>query len=354
MPRYINAICPVHLGEQVGNEALRPIFLDAVDRLPCDEDRRRALRSFIDFQLVGERTRRGSFSGWGKPAPYRDRASSYEALAEDAIEKLAAALKKSLPPGSRFDAVLSTSSTGNIMPALSYRMARALPEQIPADAMMVDLGNVGCTGSVKLLRLATELQSRLQNILVISVEGPSTLIDLQADTFDTWQGNCTFGDGAAALWISSTPQGERPIEILSIQGWQNAPEGFDLIKWRYRDYYGFHLADEKHFEAEVKRHVSTALEEVKDQWDETTHWAVHPAGIALLVRLSRALGLPRTRLKPSIDSYRESSNMSSASILHILDTVAEQAEVGEQINLISMGAGFEVLFGRLRRCAAAS
>jgi predicted naringenin-chalcone synthase len=78
-------------------------------------------------------------------------------------------------------------------------------------------------------------------------------------------------------------------------------------------------------------------------------WAIHPAGIALLVRLSRQLGLSAAAIQPSVQHYRRCSNMSSASIVFILKDAAAETPVGSAINLLMMGAGFSVVYGRLRR-----
>jgi len=50
-----------------------------------------------------------------------------------------------------------------------------------------------------------------------------------------------------------------------------------------------------------------------------------------------------------MNHYREFSNMSSVSVLHVLKTLAETAPAGSAINLLTMGAGFDVIYGRLRR-----
>ena len=95
--------------------------------------------------------------------------------------------------------------------------------------------------------------------------------------------------------------------------------------------------------------VVEALAATEADWKEEPRWAIHPAGITLLVRISRKLGIPGAAIQPSIDHYREHSNMSSASIVHILNEVAAETPVGAAINLLTMGAGFNVLYGRVRR-----
>ena len=64
---------------------------------------------------------------------------------------------------------------------------------------------MGCTGGLKALNLARSLDASFRNILIAAVEVPSTLADMTRPDFAVWQGHCTFGDGAAAMWISSGP-----------------------------------------------------------------------------------------------------------------------------------------------------
>jgi predicted naringenin-chalcone synthase len=236
------------------------------------------------------------------------------------------------------------------MPGLSYRLAKKLPHLINETSILLDLGNVGCTGGIKALNCANHLDESFKNILVISVEIPSTLINIKSEKIDIWQGNCTFGDGAAALWISNTANfGEQPLKIEKIHTVQKSIEGLDLIKWGYDNYYTFNVDNEKTFNKDVRIFLTQTLQATESSWKDNPHWAIHPAGIALLMRLSRKLGLPREAMKATTGHYEKHSNMSSAGILHIIRSIQHQIEVDEAINLITMGAGFSVIYGCLRK-----
>ncbi len=67
------------------------------------------------------------------------------------------------------------------------------------------------------------------------------------------------------------------------------------------------------------------------------------------MRLARKLGIPSEAIQPSVAHYREHSNMSSVSVLYLLEELARQTPVGSAINLLTMGAGFNVVYGRVRR-----
>jgi predicted naringenin-chalcone synthase len=282
---------------------------------------------------------------------FQSRAAAFEEGAERAMDELAAQLAPALEAaGAPFDAVITTTATGNLMPGLSYRMAHRLPGIIRPDSLMVDLGNVGCTGSIKALNLANSLDASFRNILLLAVEVPSTLVDTRGTALDLWQGNCTFGDGAAALWVTDDPeQGSMALSIEEVRYWQRSDTGLDLIRWAYRDYYAFALAEQKTFDRDVRDFVHTALSETEAGWKEEPRWAIHPAGLLILMKIARKLGIPGEAIQPSAAHYREYSNMSSASILHVLQDVAAGTTPGEAVNLLTMGAGFNVLYGRVRR-----
>jgi predicted naringenin-chalcone synthase len=200
------------------------------------------------------------------------------------------------------------------------------------------------------LNVALAMEERYRNILIVAFEAPSTLQNIKTTAVDAWQGNCTFGDGAAAVWVSNSdhPQG-LGLAIEKLRNWQHSETGLDLIHSRYDDYYGFAMRDEKTFDEDVKQFVTGALSETENEWRDEPRWAIHPAGIVLLTRISRKLGIPRDALQASVDNYRANSNMSSVSILHILKAVAEETPPGAAVNLLTMGAGFNVIYGKVRR-----
>jgi predicted naringenin-chalcone synthase len=349
--RVINAIFAAQVGTPWTNEELLPVYADAVERLGLDEEARCRLGEFIRFQLGGERSRNIVVSDLTSLKDFRGRAAAFEAGTDEALDALAPQVAAAVgPAGVSFDAVLTTTATGNLMPGLSYRMARRLGALVRADGLMVDLSNVGCTGSSKALKLACSLDRGVRNLLLVAVELPTTLVDTTGTGFDLWQGNCTFGDGAAALWISCDVEpGPMALALEEIGSRHFAGTGLALIRWGYRDYYVFELADHETFDNDVPGFVAEALGGKGADWTAEPHWAIHPAGIALLLRLSRKLGIPRDAIRPAIAHYRAHSNMSSVSLLQLLGEVAGQTPAGSAINLLTMGAGFDVVYGRVRR-----
>ncbi|MDJ0708374.1 MAG: 3-oxoacyl-[acyl-carrier-protein] synthase III C-terminal domain-containing protein [Leptolyngbyaceae cyanobacterium MO_188.B28] len=350
MVRYINDIFTASLGEEWSNEDLLPHYQTALEALPLAPKHLEKLMDATKFFLMGKRKRNTS-PNWINLSSFDERASAFERSAEQVLERFAEQIHAVADKHHKnvvFDAIITTTSTGNLMPGLSYRLAAKLNQRVRADTLLFDLGNVGCTGSLKALKLANGLDSTFEHILVISVEAPTTLINLKAKTVDIWQGNCTFGDGAAAMWLSSEASAERSrLQIDKIAYRQYAEEGLNLIRWGYSNYYTFSLENEETFNQSVQKHVLDALSATQSEWCDSDYWAIHPAGITLLLRLSRKLGISRSALKPTTNHFETFSNMSSASIIHILKQLSEDIPSGERCNLLTMGAGFNVIYGRV-------
>src|SRR5579862_9821912 len=148
--RFINEIFTAPVGEGWSNQRLLPEYEKAIDRLQMTDEEREPLRKFVRFQLVGERSRQTMLEDWTALNGFESRAVAFERGAHEALDGLAAQIAPAAEAaGITFDAVITTTATGNLMPGLSYRLAHRLGGLIPGASMMVDLANVGCTGSVK-------------------------------------------------------------------------------------------------------------------------------------------------------------------------------------------------------------
>ena len=348
--RFIRKIFRQELGTPTHNRELSALYLERVAGLAADSDARTKLEENVRFGLIGDRTR-NVYADLPAMRTFKDRASTFQAGACEAVTALARQIEDHVASFDiTFDALITTTGTGNLMPGLSYQLAKRLGKRVPSSCLMVDLGNAGCTGGIRALELARSLGPGFDNLLVVALEIPSTLVNLDGTDASAWQGNCTFGDGAAALWVSSRPgEDGASLAIEQVRGHHRADTALDLIHWGYRDYYHFELEEAGHFDIRVRDIVAASLQECEPEWKDEPRWAIHPAGITLLVRLARKLGLAQDAITPSSEHYRRYSNMSSVGLIHILEDVAGGTPRGAAVNLLSMGAGFAVLYGRVRK-----
>ena len=349
--RYIEDIFTARLGKSVDNRTLLGVCEPFIEQLPLDSEKLSELRDYVKFCLVGQRSRDVFVPDLTKLKSFTDRATLFEKAASSAIDTLSSQIAQNRSDSQDpYQAVITTTSTGNLMPGLSYRMAEKLPALIPPTCMMIDLGNVGCTGSAIALSLARSLNKEIGRILVVALEVPSTLVDLTSTDLSVWQGNCTFGDGAAAVSITSNPKpGATALSLEDFRFSQQAKTGLNLISWAYRDYYTFQLPSERTFNRSVQEFVTQALADAESGWRAEPRWAIHPAGISLLIRVSRKLGISREVIRPSVSHYDQFSNISSVSMFHILKKLETDTPINGSINLLTMGAGFNVVYGRVRK-----
>ena len=339
---YIRSVYTPVVGEQWDN---REVFARISAHLRGKANRPEAetehLLSLIRLFLIGSRTRYVQCPRFLDLASFEDHAAAFAAAVTESIGTLSKEVRSA---GSEaFDAVIGVSSVGQLLPGIADRLASSLRSQVKSDALLLDLGNGGCTASSRALQLASTLDSHHRNVLVAVVEPTSTLADPLSVDRSNWQGICTFGDGASGIWLSTDPTGAL-AELGPINSSHRGDA--DLIRWDYSsNYYRFSVSDFEGFDRKVRTGLLGALSEI--DWADTKDslWAVHPAGMMLLLSVAKRIGLDRARLEPSIRHFRTFSNMSSASILHILRDLLDQAQPGQPIRWLSMGAGFHVIYG---------
>ncbi len=303
------------------------------------------LLALIRVYLIGARTRYVQCPHFLDLSSFNDHAVAFAAAVSDSIGALSKDIRST---GSEpFDAVIGVSSVGQLLPGIADRLATGLGTQVKSNALLLDLSNGGCTASSRALQLASTLDSRHRDVLIVVVEPSSTLADPLSLDRPNWQGICTFGDGAAGIWLSTDPTGA----LADLGPINSSHRGdADLIHWDYSSsYYRFSVSDFEGFDRKVRIGILGALSEI--DWVDTKDslWAVHPAGMMLLLSVAKRIGLDRSRLEPSIRHFRTFSNMSSASILHILRDLLEQAQPGQPVRWLSMGAGFHVIYGNCTR-----
>ncbi|MET0450636.1 MAG: 3-oxoacyl-[acyl-carrier-protein] synthase III C-terminal domain-containing protein, partial [Mycobacterium sp.] len=162
-------------------------------------------------------------------------------------------------------------------------------------------------------------------------------------------GVCLFGDGAAAVVATGAdrvPPGPSMIggpkvlatrsrllpDTVDVMGWNVSSSGFQLVMSRdvprmAEDYLGAEVADF------LAVHGMTI--------DDVSTWVCHPGGPKVLEAIGEALEVPTDEFRHSWASMRENGNISSASVLDVLDrTLAAPPAPGSLGVMLAMGPGF--------------
>jgi predicted naringenin-chalcone synthase len=214
--------------------------------------------------------------------------------------------------------------TGFVSPGVDQIIARTLG--LADDVERVVVGFMGCYAGVTALRTAGHIvRSQPEaRVLVVAVELCS--LHLQEDAgLESMLAMAQFSDGAAAAIVSAGDAGLAMGENLSA----TLEDSEKLITWTIGDT-GFVM----NLSGEVAGRLAHALSEpaladrVRNGHDIQA-WAVHPGGKSILDAVERAFALPQGALAESREVLRSCGNMSSATILFVLQQImARRPESG--------------------------
>lgn len=231
--------------------------------------------------------------------------------------------------------VIVTSCTGLYAPGLDFDIMRHLGLRTTVERTMI--GFMGCYAAINALKSAhyivrCEPQAR---VLILNLE--LCTIHLQ-ETQDLEQilSFLLFADGCAACLVSAEPAGLGIDSFLAV----SLPETTHLITWRIRDA-GFDMQLSGQVPAEIKRTMKESGTDVTRGRDprDIDMWAVHPGGRTILDAVEQGLNLPAEALAHSRDVLARFGNMSSATVMFVLERMLAQAQRGQKGCAMSFGPG---------------
>jgi len=244
------------------------------------------------------------------------------------------------------DLIITVSCTGYMIPSLDVHLLNVMGFR--NNVRRLPITELGCVaGAIALSRAWDFLRGAPgKTVLIIAVELPSLTFQRK----DLSQGNLIsavlFGDGAAAVVLTNRPASGPKIldsESFTLPGSMEAL-GFDL-----RDS-GFHIVLSKELPLllrdKIKELVENFLKRNNLTPQQMAAYMLHPGGQKLLVCIEEELGLQRCLTKFSWDVLREYGNISSATVLFILQEwlTKKKMKPGDYGLLAGFGPGFSSEF----------
>lgn len=249
-------------------------------------------------------------------------------LMRDALDRLALTSEER----TRVRHVIVTTCTGFYAPGLDFEMVDYLGLDPCVERTMI--GFMGCYAAINALKQARHIVRSEPDHSVLIVNLELCTLHLQ-ETQDLGEvlSFLVFGDGCAASLVTSRPSGLRMKNFKAFRLQDTA----DLITWHIGDQ-GFDMV----LSGQVPSAVSTALRKHRSELAEPEglqHWAIHPGGRSVLDAVRDALDLPATALKHSHQVLHDFGNMSSATVMFVLQRILQAAAPGEQGCAMSFGPG---------------
>src|SRR4051794_24334143 len=242
------------------------------------------------------------------------------------------------------DLVISTTVTGLAVPSLDARIAAVVG--LRPDVKRVPLVGLGCVaGAAGVARLHVYLVGHPDEVAVlVSVELCSLTVQRDDVSVPNLVASGLFGDGAAAVVATGRPAAGGNIDVVDTRS-RLYPDsertmGFDITSG------GLRIV----LDAQVPTVVSHYIRDDVDGFlrdhgltrADIAWWVCHPGGPKVIEALEDALELPRDAVQLTWDSLARIGNLSSASVLHVLeDTLRDRPpSPGAWGIVMAMGPGF--------------
>jgi alkylresorcinol/alkylpyrone synthase len=241
------------------------------------------------------------------------------------------------------DIVFSTTVTGLTVPSLEGRLATRMG--LRPDVKRVPLFGLGCVaGAAGMARVHDYLRAFPDQVAVLlAVELCSLTVQREDRSMANLVASSLFGDGAAA--VIATGAGRAPVgpKLLATRS-RTYPDTEEVLGWDIGSN-GFRIVLSVEIATVVEKYLGEDVRKFLADYGLTTAdvstWIVHAAGPKVIDAVENALDLPADALDRSRNSLRDNGNLSSVSVLDILQaTMADPPPPGSLGLMIAMGPGF--------------
>jgi 3,5-dihydroxyphenylacetyl-CoA synthase len=250
-------------------------------------------------------------------------------------------------PG-EIDCIIAVSCTGYLCPGLAEIYIKELGFR--TNVQRADLLGMGCAGAMPGLQRAFDFVRSYpdRKALVVAVEICSACYYVD-DSIETVVGNAICGDGAAAVLIGMTSDSACP----KIKGFETHLEpsmintvGFEqregmlriILAKDIRELAGGLACD---LIDQILRSHGLVKEQIK-------HWILHSGGRKVIDNMQSTIGLSDEQLRHSKFVLRNFGNMSSPTVLYVLDQVLQEDADGQKPQpgdygvMLALGPGLAV------------
>ena len=272
---------------------------------------------------------RGSFPGTAQRMQMFERFAPR--LAQRTLDKLALNAEER----NAITHVIVTSCTGLYAPGLDFDIVDHLGLDTSVERTMI--GFMGCYAAINGLKQARHIvrSEPKSKVLMLNLE-LCTLHLQETEDLEQVLSFLVFGDGCAAALISAEATGFAMDSFRSVL----IPTTRDLITWRIRGV-GFDMLLSGKVPGVIGRALQTNSDQVLQEHskEDIALWGIHPGGKSVLDAVQHGFALPGNALDASREVLERFGNMSSATVMFVLERLMRSAESGEKGCAMSFGPG---------------
>ena len=282
-----------------------------------------------------------------KPHSWEERTAIFQKHALDLLADVT--LKATAAAGvelAEIDILVTNTITGLAIPSLDAKLFNRL--KLKPTVERLPIFGLGCGGGVAGLARATRLAHATEgaHVLFLTVDLCSLCLRVNDPSPAMFVSTALFGDGAAGVLLRNTADGSSGgPRILAIGEWC-WPQTEHIMGWDIKDDgFGIVLSPELPalMSAELKPAVENFLARNGFRLSDLDGFLFHPGGRRLLETAEQVLGLAPQQLEHSWEVLRRYGNMSSATVLFVLERALKAGARGRHL-LAAFGPGFSAYF----------
>jgi predicted naringenin-chalcone synthase len=260
-------------------------------------------------------------------------------LAEQALQK---ALNKAGWKANEIDYLITVSCTGIMIPSIDAYLVNKL--KMKQDIVRLPVTEMGCAAGVSGIIYAKNFLKANpgKKAAVVAVESPTATFQLNDFSMANIVSAAIFGDGAAAILLSSCEADEGP-EVV-------AEEMYHFYDAEYM--MGFKLTDtglrmilDETVPETISDHfpkiVHPFLEKNNTNIEAINHLIFHPGGRKIVQTVEELFGSLGKNIDDTREVLKQYGNMSSVTVLYVLERFLDRnLPAGDKGLMLSFGPGF--------------
>ena len=226
--------------------------------------------------------------------------------------------------------LITVSCTGMYAPGLDIDLVKRL--KLPTSVQRTGINFMGCYAAFNAFKVADAFCriDRKSKVLVVCIELCSLHFQWQP-TEDNLIANALFSDGAAAVLFEAETDAKvrlRPENFCS----DLAIEGESDMAWSIGDQ-GFEMKLSTYVPSVIKKGIAkltaNLLSKISKQLSDVRYFAIHPGGRKILEGIENELGITKEDNESAYHVLRNHGNMSSPTVLFVLDKIMRKLTPGD-------------------------
>lgn len=260
-------------------------------------------------------------------------------LAEEALKK---ALAKANMAPQELDYIITVSCTGIMIPSVDAYLINRLG--LKQDIIRLPVTEMGCAGGTSALIYAHDLLKAYpeRKAAIIALESPTSTFQLDDRSMANMVSAAIFGDGVACAILGPS---EENLPVMQDRAMYHFYDALEMMGFRLTDG-GLQMILDSSVPQKIEAHFEAMLQPFLNRnqlsLSDLDHFIFHPGGKKIVQMVEDLLAPLGKHIDPTKEVLRAYGNMSSATVLYVLEHYLEQIRPapGEHGLMLSFGPGF--------------